>query len=99
MTYHRSRVGDLISDDGEVKTREEAQEMIRQTIERTGRFLLSSPIEPVPGEIRDFAGLPFRFVRFVTREEADADAASVADIWGSTKANDNEYHFEVEVAD
>jgi hypothetical protein len=82
---------------------EDAQVLIRRTFERTGKFIMHAPVEPILGEVQMYAGLPLRFVRFVTYEEAVADHAMTTDIWGCQHRdvciNPDEYHFEVEVAD
>lgn len=85
---HRTR-GDILSD-------EQAQEMIRRTIEQKGRFILHSPIKPTLGEVQNFAGLPMRMVRFVSYE--DAKTNECPEIWRSGLPK-GEYYFEVEVAD
>lgn len=86
---------------GKKLSQKEAQKRIRKTIERTGRFLLSSPVEPSPGDIQEYAGLPMRFVRLVTQEEFEEHDAATADIWREVppEAEEDCYHFEVEVAD
>lgn len=84
---------------GEVLTDEVSQQLIRETIQRTGRFILHSPIPPTIGEIQEFAGLPFRAVKFVSIEEAKKNHCP--DLWGEWDSNqeDDKSFFEVEVAD
>lgn len=85
-------------------TDEQAQELIRQTIERVGKFILSHEIKPKIGQIQEFAGLPMRVVRYVSRDEAIEDDKKTRDLWGKypTPGNlppEGLYFFEVEVAD
>jgi hypothetical protein len=88
---------------GETMSDEDAQVLIRRTIERSGRFIMHAPNEPRPGEVQMYAGLPLRFVRFVTYEEAVADHKLTTDIWKCEHTDvcidPDEFHFEVEVAD
>lgn len=95
MSYQAKDKGEIISDDGEIVSRDAAQDMVRRTIQRYGRFLMSADNPPSPGEVQNFAGLPLRVVRFVTEQEARAEHSP--DIWGEWV--DSAYHFEVEVAD
>jgi hypothetical protein len=78
---------------------EDAQEMIRRTIEREGKFFLCAPVKPRIGEVHNYAGLPMRAVRYVSFEEAKAHAEATADIWWNGYCSKDDYHFEVEVAD
>ena len=91
----------IISDDGEVRTNERAQEMIRESMARNGGwFFMMAYVEPAIGEVQEFAGLPFRVVRYISRTEAEAAEAKTRDIWGSTAENlEGMFYFEVEVAD
>ncbi len=89
---------------GEEMTNEQVHELIRQTIERVGKFILSHEIQPAIGQIQEFAGLPMRVVRHVSRDEAIEDGARTGDIWGLYPTPENLppeglYFFEVEVAD
>jgi len=95
MSFQAKDSGAIISEEGEVVDKEQAQEMVRQTIERFGRFLMGADSLPSPGQIQSFAGLPLRMVRFVTEQEARREHCP--DIWGEWV--DSAYHFEVEVAD
>lgn len=83
---------------GQVITDEQAQELIRETIKRTGRFILHAIVPPPIGEVQDFAGLPFRAGRLVTLEEAKENHCP--DLWGEwDPRNEDDVFFEVEVAD
>lgn len=87
----------MIDPEGNIRTDEEVQEMIRQTIERCGRFVLCAEVAPQIGEVQMFAGLPFRVVRFVSYQACTDNAP---DIWGADPChNPDHFHFEVEVAD
>jgi hypothetical protein len=87
----------LINDQGKTMTFEQAHEAIRETIRRHGRFILSNPDPQQIGEVRDYAGLPMRVVRLVPTEEAFVERCP--DIWGEVWNGDDEFYFEVEVAD
>jgi hypothetical protein len=84
---------------GEQISDEVAQDMIRRTIERTGKFLLCSRVKPTLGEVQNYAGLPMRAVRHVSLEEAREHDEATADIWKDVSFHDDDFHFEVEVAD
>lgn len=93
MPLINKETGDELSDT-------EAQERIRQTIARTGRFILFDDVSaPRIGQVEMYAGLPLRVVKFVTFEEAKANACE--DIWGGEPKmfDPNACYFEVEVAD
>ena len=89
----------LVNQKGETMSDEDAQERIRRTIERTGKFILSCAENPKIGEVRFYAGLPFRVVRLVSFEEACRNRC--ADIWGAEVGipDPDDFSFEVEVAD
>lgn len=88
----------MVDPDGNLVSDEEVQEMIRETINRTGRFILDSEIMEPVGTVQFWAGLPFRIVRQVTIEEHRENFCP--DIWGPPEQLDpNRFHFEVEVAD
>ena len=84
---------------GLVMSDAEAQDRIRQVIARYGRFILNSSVKPHVGEIGFYAGLPLRMVRFVSFEEAKREEC--LDIWppGLVPDDEDEYYFEVVVAD
>lgn len=85
-----NKAGDLMEND-------EAQRRILATIERTGKFILSAPLQPRIGEVQDFSGLPMRCVRYTTYEAAVANACD--DLWGHEDLDPEDFFFEVEVAD
>jgi hypothetical protein len=76
-----------------------AQEMIRRTIERTGKFLLSASVKPTLGEVQNFGGLPMRVIRHVSFGEALAHAKATSDIWLGDYVDSEDFNFEVVVAD
>lgn len=82
---------------GKIMTEEEAQEAIRETIRRHGRFILASVEKPPIGHVEEFAGLPMRLVRYVTQEEVYVERC--ADIWGENWNFVTDFYFEVAVAD
>jgi len=83
----------------EVISNEQAQEWIRLTLERCGRLIMSAPVEPLIGEVQEFAGLPWRVVCHVSIEEAKLYDTLTADIWGSEDFDGQDFYFEVQVAD
>jgi hypothetical protein len=93
--------GGLVRDeDGATMTQTEAQDAIRRTIERTGRFILASIFTPEIGQVQDYAGLPMRVVRIVTHADAIEHQNLTKDIWGDwPQVDDTEVYFEVVVAD
>jgi hypothetical protein len=86
------------SNDGEIWDDEKAQAAIRETIQRCGRFVLGASLQPRIGEIQEFAGLPLKVTRYVSKEEANRDEDLTADIWQYRRSN-YAFYFEVEVAD
>jgi hypothetical protein len=77
----------------------EAQDKIRQTIDRHGSFILGCDTRPPIGSVQMYAGLPMRVVRHVTF--AEAKAQEDRDIWpivGPMEDFDG-FYFEVVVAD
>ncbi len=84
---------------GTTITVEQGQDWIRQTFERTGRFIVSSRVPAEIGEIRYLADLPLRVMRTATYEEAVENAKAVEDLWGSMEVNANEFYYDVVVAD
>lgn len=91
--------GDLVNEEGTAMPCSEAQERIRQSIERTGRFILGSDHAPYVGQVEQFAGLPFRVVRMINEAEAKADAYKLRDLWDDPFCSPHAHYFEVEVAD
>lgn len=90
--------GGLVRDrDGVTMTEAEGHEAIRKTIERKGRFVLASAVQPEIGEVQTYCGLPMRCVRYVTMQDAVNNHCE--DIWGKWTWNPHDFYFEVEVAD
>jgi len=89
----------LVDDHGNTMEQAEAQARLQMTQERVGRIILGAPGAPQIGEVRDFAGLPFRVVRLVSLEEAQRDSDNLEDLWGEGELDPEYSYFEVEVAD
>jgi hypothetical protein len=83
------------NDTDEQITNEQGQEMIRRTIERFGRMILSADNYVPLGAVQEFAGLPLKATRYVT--EAEAFQEHWPEVWGPWEAA--RYYFEVVVAD
>lgn len=89
----------ISSTDGELLDNAVAQERIRETIRRTGRFYMSAAIPPTIGSVQEFAGLPLKVTRFITYAEALVDEQLCGDLWGEAVLQPEEFYFVVEVAD
>lgn len=87
----------LIHEDGMVMSNKEAQDKIRKTLQRHGKFILSAQCPPPIGYVAEFAGLPMRIVKFVSKQEAER--LSDSDIWGEVEWDSDAFYFEVVVAD
>lgn len=85
---------------GVTLTDDEAQNKLRQTIDRCGRIVMAAHGPVDIGQTQTFAGLPLRVVRLTTYEDAVKDQEMCADIWGErTFLDPLDCYFEVEVAD
>jgi hypothetical protein len=88
----------IVSAEGEVWDDAKAQEAIRETIRRCGRFVMGAAERPAIGMIEEFAGLPLKVTGYVTPEEAHYDEDLCQDIWHYGRSDDP-FYFVVEVAD
>jgi len=89
----------LVDGDGNRMNLDEAQARLQLTLERVGRIILGVRGVPQIGELRDFAGLPFRVIRLVSFEEAQRYSNKLADLWGEGELDPEQTYFEVVVAD
>lgn len=87
-----------IERDGKIVENELAQDMMRRSIERTGKLIMACSELPRIGEVQEYAGLPLRCVRHVSHEEGIVDWKITSDIWGMAY-NEGDFFFEVQVAD
>jgi hypothetical protein len=93
----------MLDGDGNRLTEEEVQEMMRKELALTGRIVLCASCAFQVGDIRIFAGLPLRVTRLVPLKEAREYHALIDDARiykaKSEEFHEDEFHFEVEVAD